>query len=79
MDRPPSDERSAISLAYAWASTIIVIAAEMVVPGLIGFWIGRWLGAAAMIVFALIGFAGGMTLAIVHLLRLTKSKEKSKT
>jgi hypothetical protein len=78
MNRPSDDERSAISVAYAWASTIIVIAAEMVVPGLIGFGIGRGLGAGAMIVFALIGFAGGMTLAIVHLVRLTKTKDKSK-
>jgi hypothetical protein len=75
MDRPPDDNRSIISLAYSWATTIIVIAAEMVVPGLIGLWIGRWLGLAAMIVLAILGFAAGMTVAILHLLRLTKSKD----
>ena len=75
MDRPPEDNRSIISLAYGWATTIIVIAAEMVVPGLIGLWIGRWLGVGAMIGLAILGFAAGMTVAILHLLRLTKSKD----
>jgi hypothetical protein len=75
MDRPPEDNRSIISLAYSWATTIIVIAAEMVVPGLIGLWIGRWLGLGAMIGLAILGFAAGMTVAILHLLRLTKSKD----
>ena len=77
MDRLPEDERSAIAVAYAWATTIIVIAAEMVVPGMAGFWLGSFLGAGAMIVLALVGFAGGMVLAIKHLLRLTKTKNRS--
>ncbi|HTQ38175.1 MAG TPA: hypothetical protein VMJ32_04055 [Pirellulales bacterium] len=75
MDHPPEDNRSIISLAYGWATTIIVIAAEMVVPGLIGLWIGHWFGAGAMIVLALLGFAAGMTVAIMHLIRFTKSKD----
>jgi len=78
MDRPPQDERSIISIAYAWATTIIVISAEMVVPGVFGMWIGHWLGTVAMIVLALLGFAGGTTLAIVHLLRLTKPEQKTR-
>lgn len=78
MDRPPEDERSIISLAYAWATTIIVIAGEMVVPGLLGLWVGRWLGTVAMIVLALIGFAAGTTVAMIHLLRLTKTNQKTK-
>jgi hypothetical protein len=75
MDRMPEDNRSIISRAYAWATTIIVIASEMVAPGLIGLWIGRWLGTAAMIVLAIFGFVVGMTVAILHLLRLVKSKD----
>ncbi|HEY2762002.1 MAG TPA: hypothetical protein VGI75_14695 [Pirellulales bacterium] len=78
MDRPGEDERSIISLAYAWATTIIVIAAEMVVPGLLGFWIGHWIGTVAMIALAIIGFALGMVMAILHLLRLTKTNQKTK-
>jgi hypothetical protein len=78
MDRSPKDERSIISVAYAWATTIIVISAEMVVPGVLGVWIGHWLGRGAMIVLALLGFAGGTTLAIMHLLRLTKPDQKTR-
>jgi hypothetical protein len=78
MDRPPQDERSIISIAYAWATTIIVISAEMVVPGVLGVWIGHWLGRGAMIVLALLGLAGGTTLAIMHLLRLTKPEQKTR-
>jgi len=78
MDRRPEDERSIISVAYAWATTIIVISAEMVVPGVLGVWIGHWLGRVAMILFALVGLAGGTTVAILHLLRLTKTNHKAK-
>jgi membrane protein implicated in regulation of membrane protease activity len=78
MDRPPKDQQSIISFAYAWATTIIVISAEMVVPGVLGVWIGHWLGTVAMIVLAILGFAGGTTVAILHLLRLTKPDHKTK-
>ena len=36
MNRPPEDDRSAISVAYAWATRVMVIAAEMVIAGLAG-------------------------------------------
>jgi hypothetical protein len=78
MDRLPEDNRSIIARAYSWATMVIVIVGEMVVPGLIGLWIGRSIGAGAMIAFALIGFAAGMTVAIMHLIRLTKSKDLNK-
>jgi len=78
MDRSPKDERSIISVAYAWATTIIVISGEMVVPGVLGVWIGHWLGTVAMIVLALLGFAGGTTVAVLHLLRLTGPDSKTK-
>ena len=70
MDRPPEDDRSAISLAYAWATRVMVIAAEMVVPGLFGLWIDQKLG--TLVLFALLGFAFGITIAIMHLVRMTK-------
>jgi len=76
MDRHPQDDRSAISLAYAWATRVMVIAAEMVVPGIVGVWIDRKLG--TLLVFALAGFALGITLAIMHLVRMTKSDTDSK-
>jgi len=76
MDRPPQDERSAISLAYAWATRVMVIAAEMVAPGLLGLWIDQKLG--TLVVFALAGFALGITVAIMHLVRMTKPNTDSK-
>jgi F0F1-type ATP synthase assembly protein I len=75
MDRLPADDRSVISIAYGWASQIIVIAAEMVAPGLIGLWIDQRIG--TLVLFAVLGFALGITLAIVHLLRMTKVKSKN--
>jgi hypothetical protein len=75
MDRAPQDDRSAISLAYAWATRVMVIAAEMVVPGLVGVWIDQKIG--SLVVFALAGFALGITVAIMHLVRMTKSNSDS--
>jgi F0F1-type ATP synthase assembly protein I len=52
-----------------WASVIVTISMEMVVPGLIGYWLDQRLG--TVVLFVLLGFAGGMTLAVWHLVRLT--------
>lgn len=57
--------------AVAWSSEAISIAVEMVVPGLVGLWIDRKLG--TVLVFLVLGVALGMTLALFHLVRLTKS------
>jgi F0F1-type ATP synthase assembly protein I len=57
--------------AVAWSSEAISIAAEMVVPGLIGLWIDRKLG--TVMLFLVLGVALGMTLGLIHLVRLTKS------
>ena len=73
MDRPPADDRSALSLAWAWATRIIVVAATMVVPALIGAWIDQKLGTVA--VFLLVGLALGVTAAIVQLMRIVKESQ----
>ena len=76
MDRPPSDDdRSAISLAYAWATRVMVIAVEMVLPGLLGLWIDQKLG--TVVLFALAGFALGITVSIMHLVRMAKSENRT--
>jgi F0F1-type ATP synthase assembly protein I len=77
MNLPPEDDRSAVSQAYAWATRVMVIAAEMVAPGLFGLWIDQKLH--TMVLFALLGFALGITVAIMHLVRMTKSDNNSKT
>ena len=76
MDRPSADDRSAVSLAVAWGTRVTAIAAEMVVPGLIGHWIDTKLGVP--LVFMLIGFALGITTAIMQLIRITSSNADTK-
>ncbi len=67
----PGDTRSAQARAYQWASRIISVSLEMVVPGLIGYWIDQQLGTVA--VFTIVGFIGGMCLGMWHLLKIAKS------
>ena len=56
------DDRSAQAKAAAWVSRIITISIEMVVPGLIGYWLDTKLG--TKFVFMLAGFVFGITFAM---------------
>jgi F0F1-type ATP synthase assembly protein I len=47
------------------------IALEMVIPGILGFWLDQNLG--TVMVFLVLGVALGMTVGMIHLLRLAKS------
>jgi len=67
------DDRSPAAAAYTWASRIIGVSWEMVVPGLIGVWLDHRLGTVC--VFTLLGFAGGMAYGLWHLIRLTTPKK----
>ena len=69
------DQRSPQAKAYHWASRIMTVALEMVVPGLLGLMLDHYLGTKA--VFCLLGFAGGLTLGIWHLLKLTATSESN--
>jgi hypothetical protein len=69
----PSDDRSQTAKAYQWATRIMIVALEMVLPGLAGNWLDRQLG--TKILFTLLGFAGGCTAAVMHLIRMTKADE----
>lgn len=70
-----SDERPPIVVAAAWASRIITVSVEMVIPGLVGLWIDGQLGTE--ILFAVVGFAAGMVGGIWHLLRMLKRGDDS--
>jgi hypothetical protein len=70
----PSDDRSQTAKAYQWATRIMVVSLEMVLPGLAGNWVDRQLG--TKILFTLLGFAGGCTAAVMHLIRMTKADER---
>jgi hypothetical protein len=64
-----------MAVAFEWVSRIITVAFEMVLPGLGGVWADQYFG--TRVVFTLVGFAGGLTLAIWHLMRMTARQETS--
>jgi hypothetical protein len=67
----PPDDRSPAAKAYQWATRIMVVSLEMVLPGLAGYWLDRWLG--SVVLFTMLGFGLGTWAAVVHLLRMTRS------
>jgi hypothetical protein len=69
----PSDNRSAQAIAFEWAARIMTISLEMVVPGLLGYWLDQRLG--TKVVFLLIGFALGAVLAGLALARIVRQRE----
>jgi len=75
MDRGPADDRSALSLAWGWATRIIAVATTLVVPALIGYWIGQKFGEVWTIVLLLVGFAIGATGAVFQLMQITKESQ----
>ena len=70
----PSDDRSPVAKAYQWASRIIIVAMEMVLPGLAGYWLDQQLG--TLVLFMVVGFLGGTTWAVIHLVRMTRADER---
>jgi hypothetical protein len=51
----------------------MVVSLEMVLPGIGGYWLDKWLG--TRVLFMLIGFAVGCTAAAFHLIQLTRSEK----
>ncbi len=68
------DERSPTARAAQWASRIMTVSLEMVVPGLVGYWIDTKLG--TKFAFMLSGFAFGSFAALKHLLYLTRTADR---
>lgn len=50
----------------------MVVAMEMVLPGLAGYWLDQQIG--TKVVLMLVGFALGGTAAVVHLIHLVRSE-----
>ena len=69
----PPDERSILAMAAAWSAHVTMISLEMVLPGVLGFWIDQHLG--TVMVFLVLGAILGMTTGILHLVRLTASPD----
>lgn len=74
METPP-EERSPVAVASQWASRVMTVSLEMVLPGMFGYWVDQKLGTVAL--FMLIGFVLGITAAVWHLIQMT-SGEKNK-
>jgi fatty acid desaturase len=68
----PSDDPPPLVKAYQWATRIMVVSLEMVLPGLAGYWLDQRLGTGVLLMF--VGFALGGTAAIVHLVHLTRTE-----
>jgi F0F1-type ATP synthase assembly protein I len=68
-----TDDRSSIAKAYQWATRIMVVSLEMVLPGLAGYWLDQQLG--TKVLFMLAGFGLGSTAAVVHLIRMVRAEE----
>jgi hypothetical protein len=69
----PSDDRSSVAIAYQWATRIMVVSLEMVLPGIAGYWLDQALG--TKVLFLLGGFALGGVTASVHLIRLIQTEK----
>jgi len=68
-DQPPP-----LVEALQWTSRITMIALEMAVPGVIGYWLDRRLGTGFLLLLlgVIAGFATGM-ISLVNLARQSKS------
>ena len=75
MAGPPQDDRSTFTLAYAWATRVIAVATTLIVPALVGAWIGQKLGTAWTIILLLVGFALGATGAVFQLIQIAKDSK----
>ena len=70
----PPDSRSPMARASEWATRIMTISMEMVLPGIAGYWLDQQLGTVAL--FMLVGFALGCTAAVLHLIKLSRVASK---
>ncbi len=70
MSHPP-DNRAPWAAAWGWASLVISISLEMVLPGLLGYWVDRQLG--TVMVFLVLGLALGMTAGLIQLIGIAKA------
>ena len=59
-----------MAVALGWVSRITTVALEMVLPGVLGFWLDRQFGTVFL---GLVGFALGFVLGMRHLLAMTRS------
>ncbi|QDU56379.1 AtpZ/AtpI family protein [Aeoliella mucimassa] len=58
-------------VAYLWASRVLTVSLEMVLPGVGGLWLDGKLETTPL--FTVVGFSGGLALGMWHLLTVTRA------
>lgn len=76
MNQPPGEERPPMAVAMQWLSQITTVVMEMLLPGLAGHWLDNRWGTSFI---ALLGFGLGITVAIMHLIAMTKPRPQGRT
>jgi len=66
----PPDDRSPLALAMEWTSRVTTVSLEMVLPGVLGYWVDQWLG--TRMVFLVLGVVFGLVSGMWHLIRMTQ-------
>lgn len=72
--KDPSDQPSPIGLAFEWVARILAVVVEMVAPGLLGQQLDKHLGTRFLV---LVGFGCGISLALWHLIVMTRPRPGS--
>lgn len=69
--RKGNDDRSPLAVALSWATQAMTIAAEMAIPGLVGYWLDGRLGTGVFL--TLVGVGLGFALGTWHLILLARA------
>lgn len=67
---PAPDNRSPVAIAAMWASRIMTVSLEMVLPGVGGWWLDSRLGVTPL--FTFVGFLLGVSMGMWHLIVMTR-------
>lgn len=70
----PVDDSTSQVVAGQWVARLTTVATEMVLPGVLGYWIDQRLG--TKLVFMLLGFGSGLALGVWHLIRMTSPAKR---
>ncbi|MBN2578246.1 MAG: AtpZ/AtpI family protein [Pirellulales bacterium] len=67
-----SDSRSPLAVALEWSTRVTAISLQMVLPGVLGYWLDLRIG--TKMVFLILGVFFGLASGLWSLIRLTREK-----
>ena len=73
----PSQDLSSIAIAYQWVGRIFTICVEMILPGIVGYWLDQYFGFEFSFL-ALIGFLLGLVFGMTHLVLMANALSSGK-